>query len=565
MALFAADGGRDAHGARMRRSFFSSLKLETRLGLLTGILFFVPLLFSSIYIGRFISHEQQAVHAESALQTALLVASSPLAARALAAAENDGPATKSLLAALLETARTRALHARSIVFRLPDGTLFHYPEPEEAASGPEPHDGVSLREERHPPATVSFKAPRLQTEFVPVQDSKGRFVGSLAIGFAADNMEYVISRISRPLQQMMLASMLLGLLLAVFMAKGIKKIMLGLEPEEIATRLQERNSMLQMMTEGVIALDSRGRVTLVNDEAARILRLAGIPAAPDSRTLAESPLVRQLARVLHSGEPELNDELNLSGITVLANHMPMTVDGRVVGTICTFRDMSEIRRLAERITDINRYVEALRSQSHEFLNKLHVIQGLVGNRSLTELDAYIEDLVSAKTREDETVHTAVKDPIIAGFLTSKYSNARELGATIVFDVQGTLPPIENASARNSLITILGNLIDNALDAMRDASEKTLRIGLAAHGNRLTVSVTDKGAGIAADEQPRIFSKNYSTKGEGRGLGLWLVMRSVDALNGTLGLHSEKGRGARFTVTLPLSAFTGDLHADRAHC
>lgn len=527
----------------------SPLKLENKLSLLTGMLFFVPLLLASVYINLFLSEEQHNFYRERAQVEAVNLAGSNRAVAAMRAALAGDENLEDKLALLTELAVSRATHVRYVVLMPKNGERLRYPPLRESAASPPLFQGQDLQ----PSQTVPELA---ESAGVPVVDSGGTYLGALSLGYTAEGMGAIIAYITQPLQHMMFIAMIVAIVMAIFMAQSIKEILLGLEPEEIATLLQERSAMLQIMNEGVIAVDLEGRVTLVNDEAVRILRLAGLGRATDKNALENSVLVRHLIEVMHSGQAEENDEHNLNGVTLLASHMPVTVNGRVAGAVTTFQDKSEVRRLAERITDINRYVDALRSQSHEFMNKLHVILGMVNNRKLEELQAYINELVDTSTREGKIIHASIKDPVVAGFLTSKYSNARELGVSINFDIQGVLTGLDNA-VRNGLITILGNLIDNGMDAVRQARTKELHVGFRVAGGQITLFVADTGQGITEEDQPRIFNKLYTTKGDGRGLGLWLVMKTVDALNGTLELSSTPGQGTRFTITLPLAPTEND--------
>lgn len=532
---------------------FHQLKLETKLGLLTGILFFVPLLFTSVSINRFITQEHNALYAERALKTASALARSPLAAKALEARAQNGDPTP-LLKSLFERANANAVHIRYLALASHDGHWSFYPQQEERISAKASRHAETSGPVRFRPDEI---APGLfQTPMVAVEVSAGPG-GGLALGFASGDMEDLVSHFALPLQKMMLAFMLLGLLLAAFLAQSIKKILLGLEPEEIATLLQERNAMLGIMTEGVIAINPRGKVTLVNEEAARILALADIPSSPDDDELAQISLVQRLRDIARSGESERNLEQNLNGVTVLANYRPVKVGGSIAGAVVTFRDMSEVRQLAESITDINRYVDALRSQSHEFMNKLHVIMGLVNNGKSGELRSYIEELVESGTQEGRAIHDAIKDPLIAGFLASKYSHAREMGVRLRFVVTGILPPLEDGALRNGLVTILGNLIDNAIDAVQNRPEQAVSVTLNAGDRDLTITVTDTGCGIAEEDRELIFTKSHSSKGPKRGLGLWLVRKSVESQNGSVSLESQMGEGSVFTVSLPLPPIAGD--------
>lgn len=537
----------------MNLHFFHKLKLETKLSLLTGALFFVPLLFGSIYIGRFVSEEYHTAYTGRALNAARFIASSSLVSEEL---RRNGQELSPDLALFLQDF-IALTHVHSIVPITMKGNRLYTNQEEDSPPRPLSRDeALALQGETSVFSTANTLGLS-QRAVVPVYDGTQTLVGAVSVVMMLDGMDDIITNISLPIQKMMLISMILGLLLVILLAQSIKKVLLGLEPDEIATLLQERSAMLQSMTEGVIAVNDRGQVSLVNDEAGRILHKAGVDPSRLGKDAGEVPLVDRLTRVMASGEAEFEDEQNINGITVLANHMPVTVNDRVVGAVSTFKDMSEVRQLAERITDINRYVDALRSQSHEYLNKLHVILGLLNGGKLAELRDYVEQLVDSRTQEDKVIHDAIKDPLLAGFLSSKYSMARERGINISFVLRGVLPALGDNAFRHGLITILGNLLDNAMDAVRESPEKRLSVRFAIGGARLALVVADTGEGMDRHTIGRIFYKGFSTKGEHRGLGLWLVKKTIESLQGGIEVVSEPEAGTRFTVTLPLCFDNGE--------
>lgn len=532
---------------------FNKLKLETKLSVLTGALFFVPLLFGSIYIGHFVGQEYHTAYEERAMDAARFIASTPQVIEEL---QQGGQALSPGLVRFLENF-TALADVRYIVPVTMDGKRLYPQQEKDFPRSPLSVDeAAALRGE----SSVSSAVDTLglsQRAVTPVFTEDGTLVGAVAVGFILEGMDGIIANISLPMQKMMLASMMVGLLLVILLAQSIKKVLLGLEPEEIATLLQERNAMLQGMTEGVIAVNPKGQVSLVNDEAGRILLKAGVDASRLGKEEDVLPLVERLSQVMATGKAEFEDEQTVNGVTVLANHMPVMVDDRVVGAVSTFKDMSEVRQMAERITDINRYLEALRSQSHEYLNKLHVIMGLLNSGKLEELRGYVEQLVDARIREDRVIHDAIKDPVIAGFLSSKYSKARERGVGITFAMHGVLPTLENNALRHGLITILGNLIDNAMDAVRETRERQLRVSLNAGTDQLAIVVSDTGTGMDGQTLDNIYAQSFSTKGAHRGLGLWLVKKTVDELGGGVTVVTRPGAGTAFTVTLPLRPPAGE--------
>lgn len=537
----------------MGPGFLNTLELRTKLTLLIGIVFVAPLLYASLYINNYISDGRSAEREERAREVAAYVAASPLVTQALS---DPDAISREKIGQYLDILAA-ATKSRYIIPLDQNGVCLYHPNERKIGERLEGGDeGRALQGETYLSSAMdSFGYTRRL--FMPVRATDGTVLGAVTVGIMPDPAPSAGNKEGAPLQKVMFGAMMLGLFLAVLLARSIKNILFGLEPEEIATLLKERSAMLQMVNEGVVAVNLRGRVTLVNDEAVRILHKAGIDEPLQGKLLADYVPVAGIFRVMRSGVPEVDDEQNINGVSILASHMPVTINDLVVGAISTFRDMSEVRALAERITDINRYVDALRSQSHEFMNKLHVIMGLLNSGKNEELRAYIEDLIDTRTAEGKVIYNSVKDPVIAGFLSSKYSNARELGVRIGFTMQGVLPQINENALRNGLITILGNLVDNGLDAVQESPVKQLHVGFAIGGDALEISVSDTGVGMNEEETSRMFSKGYSTKGENRGLGLWLVLRTVNALDGSITVRSAPGGGTEFFVSLPLVGVCGE--------
>lgn len=532
---------------------FNRLRLRTKLSLLIGVLFIVPLCFVGILINNFMAKEYYSVSGERAMAVATFVATYPKIVNALA---EPGSVPFEEISRFLDTLTT-VTQVRYIVPMNMRAERLYHPDHEKIGfrfvGGDEAR---ALQGETYTSAargTLGFS----QRSFVPVFTPQGEQVGVIAVGIMADAIESIIAKVALPIKKLLLASLVLGLSLAILLAESIKKILFGLEPGEIATLLQERSSMLQMVNEGVIAINLKGHITLANDEARRILHKAGIEDSLLDKPFAEIAPVGRLFAVMKSGVPQHGDELTLGSVTILANYMPVTINNVTAGAITTFKDLSEVRKMAEEITDIKRYADALRSQSHEFMNKLHVIMGLLSSGKQEKLRTYVEHLVDTRTAEDRTIDDTVKDHVIAGFLSSKYCNARELGVSFMFESEGILPVLSGSTMQHGLITILGNLIDNALDAVGGSPVKELRVRFSITSEHVGIIVADTGEGMEADTLSRIFDKGFSTKGEGRGLGLWLVAKTVDEMEGDIDLASHPGSGTVFNLTLPLTGLTGE--------
>lgn len=383
--------------------------------------------------------------------------------------------------------------------------------------------------------------------FCPVYDAGGRQVGGVVVGVLLDQVEEAVAVSHRGTYYASLIGLLIGISGALLLAHNIKTTLLGLEPAAIARMLKERQAMLQSVREGIIAIDTQSRITLTNQAAERLLALAGVNGPLGGQLVTECVPNTRLNEVLHTGQAQYDQEQDLNGISLLTNRLPIVVNGTIVGAIATFRDMSDMRRLAEELTGVQAYVEALRSQAHEFMNKLQVVMGMVHTGSYQELAAYIQRVAEGQQGEMQFVGRRIREAVLAGFILSKMSRARELGVSLQLAEVSSLPPCAAAEETHQLVTILGNLLDNAFDAVAAMPQKEVSLLLVASGGRLQIEVSDSGCGMSDATARRIFEQGFSTKGRQRGLGLGLAVASVAALQGTIEFISHAGEGTTFFI------------------
>ena len=388
--------------------------------------------------------------------------------------------------------------------------------------------------------------------FKPIMNEKHQQIGAVLVGQTLQKINHLASRTSQPIWLSLFASLTIAIILAYLLSHNIKKILYGLEPIQMAQLFAERNAIIRTVKEGIVVINRNGLITQINDEAIRILRIND-----DKENIIGLPIKNfipntRLHEVMMSGNAEYDCEQNINGVVILTNRTPLFVNDALVGAIASFRDMTEVRKLAENLTGVNRYADALRSQSHEFNNKLHVIYGLAFNDNKQELMDYLEQIIGNQQAESKLVSQYIKDPIIAGFLNSKFSRARELNVTLEFNIDGVLAPITDTSVIHSLVTILGNLIDNGLDAVQFLDDKQIKVSLVIDNSNFEIEINDNGEGISEKDIQYIFQKGYSTKGDNRGFGLYLVLASIDELDGHIQLCDlNNKKGTCFKVLLPL--------------
>ncbi len=384
--------------------------------------------------------------------------------------------------------------------------------------------------------------------FVPIFSETGEQLGAVAVGISADNVKERVKESRHIIYIGVGVGVLVGIIGAILLARHIKKSLFGLEPHRIAKILEERNTMLQSVKEGIIAVDKEARVTLINNEAKRLFKKSGLEEDFIGKDVELYMPNSRIKEVLQTGEVQLNEEQNIYGITIVTNRVPLYVKGEIVGAIATFRDKTEIRKLAEELTGIRLYAEALRAQSHEFMNKMHVVLGLTHMKQYEELQKYISGMVSEHQYEIGGVMKRIKSPVFAGFLLGKLSYAREKNIKLIISEDSYMPEIDDESITHELITIVGNLIDNALEAVTNCEKKRVEVKIQ-HGDILTITVQDTGKGIQEKEIEQLFTKGYSTKGDNRGYGLYLVKESIQRINGEIHMHSLVGKGTTITIEI----------------
>jgi two-component system CitB family sensor kinase len=342
-----------------------------------------------------------------------------------------------------------------------------------------------------------------------------------------------------------------GAIVALVLARRLKRTTFGLELHEIARLLQEREAMLHGVREGVITFDPKGNVTLINDEARRI---TGVGAGAVGRPLAELLPAGSLREAL-SGSGDGADQIVVTGEhTLVVNRMAVSLGGRPLGAVVTLRDRTEIDQLMRELTSTRGLTGALRAQQHEFANRMHTVAGLL---ELGRSDEAMEFLLETSGAVDgfaESVGGRVADPVVAALIVAKATVAAERDVTLLLTDDSTLT--DRPPDRQAVVTVLGNLVDNAIEAASHGptpAHVTVRLRQDNDNDELFIRVSDTGPGIPPGANTSIFREGFSTKdsvaGVGRGIGLALVRQVTSRLGGRITVTD--GPGPVFTVVLPM--------------
>lgn len=384
---------------------------------------------------------------------------------------------------------------------------------------------------------------------VPLRGENQDVIGFVAVGYLLRDIDVTVRAQQRQIYGYIAIVLLFGVFGAAIIARGLKSAIFGLEPHEIAALYQERSAIIGTIREGVVAVDGAGQLTLVNQAARRYLGQEGTDTLR-GRQLAEVCTNSELEQMLTGGQSVLDREMRLKGRTMIVNVAPFSGPPR--GAVASFRPKDELDRLGRELSQMQEYSELLRSQSHEYSNKLHTIAGLLQIGAQQEALDLIMREASGYEELIRTLTKAVPDPVVAGLILGKFNRARELKVHLSLDPDSSLADVPAPIDRQHLVTILGNLLDNAFEAVRIGDRPwEVRLILTDLGDDLILEVEDSGPGVSPEVAETLFDKGVTTKGQaGRGYGLYLLHQAVAALGGSITYGQGELGGALFTVSIP---------------
>lgn len=396
---------------------------------------------------------------------------------------------------------------------------------------------------------------------VPITDSSGEVTAMVAVGVTLKTLSVARAAALPQIIIVGLAAIALGGIGSWVLSRYLRRVTLGYGPEQLKSLFAFYDSALHSLREGLILVDDDGQLVLYNDEAAELL---GLPE-PDDRTpipLAEVALPKSVSSLLSSGRDAV-DEIHLTRDRVLVvNQKQASQPDRggfsgggadSGGTVATLRDRTDIQELTGELETMRTLSEALRAQTHEHSNRLHTVATLIElGRTREALDFAVHDRQESQRLTDSFVDS-LDEPFITALMIGKAAQANERGIELTVTATGELPPA-SLDARD-LVTVAGNLLDNAFDAAVESEERHVWADFVAADGELIITIADSGPGIEVTEMDAIFHLGASDKAAaprtgGRGFGLVLVKQAVARLGGELDVESDGG--AIFTVTLPLT-------------
>jgi sensor histidine kinase regulating citrate/malate metabolism len=308
---------------------------------------------------------------------------------------------------------------------------------------------------------------------------------------------------------------------------------MGYEPDVFSAMYRIRDNILESLDEGIIAIDNEGGVQFVNSAAGSMLNQI------------ENGLATKIVG-------EKIDNVKLGSETLLVDRMPIKENEVCVGEIAILHDRAEYTKLMEDLTGTRYLVDSMRANNHDFTNKLHVILGLIQMEMYDKAVSYIENITIVQRSTISKIMNAVQEPAVAALLIGKTARASELNIKFVLHEGCFYSNADMQLPSELLVTIIGNLIENAFEAMNDNMDcnvqKELIFGIYSRPGAVLITTDDTGVGISEENLQRIFDNGFSTKGEGRGTGLYQVKEMVERYGGMISVESQEGVGSSFTVS-----------------
>jgi len=488
---------------------------------------------------------------QRALQTAQSIAQIPMIVEALQQSDPDGK-----IQDLAERIR-KLTGAAYIVVGDVHNKRYSHPVPERVGktfvggdTGP-----VLSRGESYVSEAVGTLGPSVRG-FVPIYSENETIIGFVSVGYLTTSIQKSIAEhMQRPLIFIAFLT-LVGFGITAIITRHLKKITLNLEPAEITNLYLERGAVLETIREGVIATDHKGEIRLANKAALKYTCFNSSELV--GKYIDDVIPCAGLKHALTTGESEHDQERIVNGQELIFNIVPVIKDKTVKGLVASFRRKDELDRISHELSSIQEYSELLRGQTHEYSNKLHTIAGLI------QIDAHQEalELVAREASGYEDIirflNQAVPHPVIAAIVLGKFNRARELKISFEIDQEGTMVDVPDWIKQEKIVTVVGNLLDNAFEAVLEQEKEHRKVFLSFTdlGNDIVFEVEDSGPGISPERMEVIFDKGVSSKGSlRRGLGLYLVKQRLDELGGFISVSAGEQGGALFSVIIPKNRCT----------
>ena len=384
--------------------------------------------------------------------------------------------------------------------------------------------------------------------YAAVYNEDGEYIGVVMAIMLMKNIKTEITQMLLIFLVITVVAVLIELTVAVKLSKTVKKSLMGYEPDVFTVMYKMRDNILETLEEGIIATDINGNIQFINESAARMLS-----DRKQTELVGKSIEIfgdEKISRSVKSEKKELN--IRLTNQDVILDRVPIKEDGNTVGSILVLHNRAEYTKLMEDLSGTRYLVDSMRANNHDFTNKLHVILGLIQMEMYTEACSYIQNITMVQRENISKVMNAVSEPSVAALLIGKIARASELNVNFILREGCCYNSADMNLPSEMLITVIGNLLDNAFDSMNQNTDfnaqKELLFGIYSKPGAVLITVDDTGSGISPQNIDLIFNNGFSTKGEGRGTGLYQVKTTVENFGGKITVESQENVGTSFSVS-----------------
>ena len=384
--------------------------------------------------------------------------------------------------------------------------------------------------------------------YAAIYDEGGESVGFVMAIMLMKNIKVETFQMLFIFLMITVVAILIELIIAGELSGKVKKRLMGYEPDVFTAMYKMRDNILETLEEGILAVDENGVIQFANDSAVRML-------CDDTKTTIVGQNIETLgdeilSHTVKKGDKEFN--VSLAKADIILDRVPIKEDEHVIGAIAVLHNRAEYTKLMEDLSGTRYLVDSMRANNHDFTNKLHVILGLIQMEMYNEASSYIQNITMVQRENISKVMNAVNEPAVAALLIGKIARASELNVSFVLREGCYYSSADMNLPSEMLITVIGNLLDNAFDAMNEngdyQAQKELMFGIYSKPGAVLITVDDTGSGISKEDIAHIFENGYSTKGEGRGTGLYQVKSMVENFGGKITVETQEGVGSSFSVS-----------------
>lgn len=384
--------------------------------------------------------------------------------------------------------------------------------------------------------------------YAAVYTEDGEYVGVVMAIMLMKNIRTETAQMLLIFLIITVVAVLIELIIADNLSGTVKKSLMGYEPDVFTAMYKMRDNILETLAEGILAFDSNGIIQFSNESAFDMLNVS-----PTDNLIGQSvdSLGDEiLSYTIKNGDKDRN--IKLAKADILLDRVPIKEDGHIVGTIAILHNRAEYTKLMEELSGTQYLVDSMRANNHDFTNKLHVVLGLIQMEMYDEACSYIQNITMVQRENISKIMNAVGEPAVAALLIGKIARASELNITFVLREGCYYSSSDMNLPSEMLVTVIGNLLDNAFDAMNANSDykapKELTFGIYSKPGAMLITVDDTGSGIKPEDLDHIFENGYSTKGKDRGSGLYQVKSMVTNFGGKITVESQYGVGSSFLVS-----------------